>query len=106
MYAYAYDSNRIRRPRPLPTWRRQLRKLAIGAAVFVFTAFAMAQAVHGSAPAGYMSITVAPGDTLWSIASRRYPGADTREKVDEILRANSLTSPEIYSGEELRVPTS
>lgn len=103
---YALAATRIARSRPQPAWKRHTRRLAMGAGVFVFTVFAMAQAVHGSSTAGVQTITVQPGDTVWTIASARYPEADTREKVQEILRANGLTGPQIYSGEQLKVPTS
>jgi LysM repeat protein len=78
----------------------------MGLAVFVFTVFAMAQVVHGSAIGGYTTVTVEPGDSVWSIASARYPSADPRQKVQEILDANGLRSPEIYAGEQLKVPAS
>ncbi len=76
----------------------------MGLAVFVFTVFAMAQVARGSAVDGYTTVTVEPGDTLWSIASARYPSADPREKVREILDANGLSSPAIHAGEQLKVP--
>ena len=40
----------------------------------------------------------------WSIAAERYTGADVREKVGEIERANGLSSPVIVPGEVLKVP--
>lgn len=104
MYAYAFDSDRLRRRRPIPTWKLYGRRVAMGLAVFVFTVFAMAQVARGSAVDGYTTVTVEPGDTLWSIASARYPSADPREKVREILDANGLSSPAIHAGEQLKVP--
>jgi hypothetical protein len=41
---------------------------------------------------------------LWTIAAQRYPGDDTRARVDEIERENGLKSPVVYPGQELRVP--
>lgn len=59
----------------------------------------------GSAqPVATTSITVAPGDTLWSIAARRYPNADPRQKVFEIEQLNGLPGPAIDAGQRLRVP--
>jgi LysM repeat protein len=49
-------------------------------------------------------VTVAAGDTLWSIAARRYPDADPREKVFQIEQLNHLAGPTIVPGERLRVP--
>lgn len=79
-------------------------RLSIVAAVVVFLVFALAQSVHGSGPGGYTEVTVAPGDTVWSIAAARYPGEDTRQHVDDILAANGLRAPVIQPGQRLRVP--
>ena len=50
-------------------------------------------------------ITVAPGDTIWSIASEhRAPGLTTSETVSLILELNELTSPTIHVGHGVRVP--
>lgn len=107
MYAYAPRTatvSRLHVRRPVAPWRVAVRRLAMGAAVFVMTVVFMAQAVHGQGPSGYQSVTVRAGDTVWSIAAARYPGADTREKVDEILKANGLREPVLHPGEQLRVP--
>lgn len=82
-----------------------MRRLAVGAAVLFVAALFFAQAVHGSAGRGYETVRVRAGDTLWSIALRRYPQADPREKVDEIMRANRLEQPVVQPGETLRVPS-
>jgi LysM repeat protein len=66
--------------------------------------FGFATVAWGSAPGGYQTVTVGVGDTIWSVAAERYPGADTREKVAEIERANGLSSPLIHPGEQLKVP--
>ncbi|HEY4028612.1 MAG TPA: LysM peptidoglycan-binding domain-containing protein [Candidatus Dormibacteraeota bacterium] len=60
--------------------------------------------VAGPVPAAAQTVTVAPGDTLWSIASRRYPNADVRQKVFEIEQLNDLSGPTIVAGQRLRVP--
>lgn len=86
-------------------WSRRARRSLIGAAAFLFAAFALAQAAHGSGPPGYRTVRVGVGDTVWSIASARYPDADLRQKVDDIMRANHLTQPLVYPGESLRVPS-
>lgn len=107
MYAYAdrpLPATVLRARRPVAPWRIAVRRLVLGAVVFAMTVVFMAQAVHGQGPTGYEQVTVKPGDTVWSIASDRYPGADTREKVDEILRANGLREPTVFPGEHLRVP--
>jgi nucleoid-associated protein YgaU len=50
------------------------------------------------------TVVVQPGDTLWTIAAERYPGDDTRARIDEIERLNNLSSPMIVVGETLRLP--
>jgi nucleoid-associated protein YgaU len=50
------------------------------------------------------TVVVQPGDTLWAIAAERYPGDDTRARIDEIERMNNLSSPVIVVGETLRLP--
>ena len=108
MYALAagprLDAQRLRRPRPVPPWRVAVRRLLMGAACFLLFAVALARTAHGQQPSGYQQVTVRAGDTVWSIAEARYPGSDPRPKVDEILRANRLTTPAVYPGEQLRVP--
>jgi len=63
----------------------------------------LAVAAHGSS-AGETTVVVQPGDTLWSIASERYPSDDVRGRVADIERANGLHSPVIHAGEALRLP--
>jgi LysM repeat protein len=76
----------------------------IGAVLVALFAFGLATAAQGFAPASYDTVTIGVGDTVWGVAAQRYPAADTREKVDEILRANGMSSPQVYPGEVLRVP--
>lgn len=53
----------------------------------------------------YVSVTVHPGDTLWSIASAHAgPGADVQEVVDRITDANHLAGGTLQPGEHLRIP--
>ena len=50
------------------------------------------------------SYRVRPGDTLWSIAERTFPG-DPREGVWELRQRNDLDSPLIVPGQVLVLPT-
>jgi LysM domain len=104
MYATGVDAVLISARRPPSPWPGRGRKLVLWFALTLLFVFGLATAAHGSAPAGYDTVTVGAGDTLWSIAAQRYPGDDTRSRVDQILRANGLSSPVVYPGEELRVP--
>jgi LysM repeat protein len=71
--------------------------------LIVFASLALARiALGGTEPVG--TVVVQPGDTLWAIAAARYPGADTRERVDAIERLNGLGGPVIVAGETLQLP--
>ncbi len=50
-------------------------------------------------------VTVAPGDTLWSIAQQADPGADTGAVVERIRDLNGLGGDAIAAGAVLQVPT-
>jgi LysM repeat protein len=53
----------------------------------------------------YASVTVRPGDTLWSIASAHAgPTADVQEIVDRISDANHLRGGTLQPGQHLRIP--
>jgi LysM repeat protein len=55
------------------------------------------------APAPH-AVTVQPGDTLWSIASRVAPGRDPRAEVAALQRRNHLDGVQLLPGQVLRVP--
>ena len=53
-------------------------------------------------------VTVAPGDTLWDIASDAAAASgstDVRDMMDRIQQLNTLDGSVVYVGQELRVPT-
>lgn len=52
----------------------------------------------------YVTVTLAPGETLWSLAKALNNGADVRELVDTIIKVNGLTSSDIAAGSKIRVP--
>ena len=56
------------------------------------------------APTPFIEVTVAPGDTLWSLATRMADGGDVRAMVDEISSVNSLASAELQAGQKVRIP--
>lgn len=57
-----------------------------------------------ASPTALVVHTVAPGDTLWAIASAVDPAADPRPMVDRIMRLNNLTTGEVAVGTQLLVP--
>ncbi len=52
----------------------------------------------------YEIISVADGETLWGIATDRYPNADPRLKIAQIEQLNGLRGPAIEAGQRLKVP--
>lgn len=58
-----------------------------------------------SAPGGtFQTVTVMPGDTLWSVAERVAPSADPRDVVDAIMRLNALSSARLDAGQQVAIP--
>jgi Tfp pilus assembly protein FimV len=49
-------------------------------------------------------VTVAPGDTLWSIATRVAPDTDPRAEVAALQQRNGLTGVDLEPGQVLHVP--
>ena len=62
----------------------------------------------GPSKAGsFISVTVAPGETIWSLATRMAPETgDVRGLVSEILEVNSLASVDVEAGQKIRIPLS
>jgi LysM repeat protein len=53
----------------------------------------------------YVTVTVRPGDTLWSIAaSHDRSNLDLQELVDRISDANRLQGGALQPGQHLRIP--
>ena len=50
------------------------------------------------------TVTVQPGDTLWTVAERVAPHMDPRLVVAQIESANHLRSPQLLAGMQLLVP--
>lgn len=88
----------------------------VTAAVMVFAALAIGLgsiATPAQASAEYtavdladyaVSVTVLPGDNLWSIASASNPNGDVRDVVSEIVALNELGSGVLQAGQRLYVP--
>lgn len=104
-----------------PATRSRLRLTARGRAVLLAVAsvplaagIAFAAISGGSAlasgadeaatTASFETMTVLPGDTLWSIAGTVAPTADPRDVIGEITRLNMLRGGELQIGQELAIP--
>ena len=99
----AYRRQRYRAPR-VP--RRKAARIKTGRVVLVLSVLLLVgiKAAYGGGRTGTESVTVQQGQTVWSIAAERYPEADTRAMVGEIVRLNHLDNQPLYSGEQLQVP--
>ncbi len=110
MYAVQTHRGLARRRHLTETLARRARWAILAAAAVALLGFGYAREAAGSAllgggvQAASDTVTVAPGDTLWGIASRRYPDADVRQKVYEIEQLNGLSGPTVLAGQRLRVP--
>ena len=56
------------------------------------------------AAGSFITVTVAPGETVWSLANRLSGGSDVRSLVSEIILVNSLASVDLAAGQKLRIP--
>jgi len=84
--------------------RRQRRRgcgriLVLTAALLLVTG----RLAYGSGPIHSDRVVVAPGDTVWSIATAHYRG-DPRPHVEAILAANGLATPILRPGQALQLP--
>jgi hypothetical protein len=105
-YAYAHSGYRRSRYYAPPVPRRKAARIKIGRVLVVLGILIVAfmQAAYGGGRTGTDTITVQPGQTVWSIAADRYPDDDTRGRVGEIVQLNHLGAQPIYAGERLSVP--
>ena len=78
--------------------------LAVGIA---FAALSGGSAIASGSDAAAVSVetvTVMPGDTLWSIATSVAPDADPRDVIGDISRMNLLRGGELQIGQTLAIP--
>ncbi|WP_426324796.1 LysM peptidoglycan-binding domain-containing protein [Microbacterium sp. E-13] len=92
--------------------RRVLAALAALPAVIALSAAVLGGGAalasrDAGAPAGsFTTVTVAAGDSLWTIAEEIAPGHDPRDVVDEIVRLNALDTVVVQTGQSLSIPAS
>ncbi|WP_168211693.1 LysM peptidoglycan-binding domain-containing protein [Ruania zhangjianzhongii] len=93
-----------------------LRLTVRGRVVLVALAFAVAAAVGVGAglafpeaepmPEQVQSVTVGPGESLWTIAADvAADGQDVRVVIDQIMALNNLSASTVHAGAELTVPS-
>lgn len=57
-----------------------------------------------AAASSFITVTVAPGDTVWSLASRVAPQGQAGSLVSAIIEINSLGSGDVVAGQKIRIP--
>ena len=101
---------RERRPSTAVYWRRRLAVVGMAVALVVVAAQA-GDALGGSplaaperrpASSSIVEVTARPGDSLWSIVQRTFPGEDPRPRVDELMEARHGAA--LVPGEVVGVP--
>ncbi len=96
----AYETQQVMRKTRARLWVLFALCWIVGASL----AFHFWVGVASAASTG-VSYTVAPGDTVWSIASQISGGGDPRELVSEIIAQNHLNAVgTLYVGEVLQLP--
>ena len=101
---------RARRPSTAVYWRRRLA--VVGMAVGLVVVAAQAGDALGGSPLAaperrptsstIVEVTARPGDSLWSIVERTFPGEDPRPRVDELMEARD--GAPLVPGEVVGVP--
>lgn len=100
----AQDFMRLASRRRAPDRRGLVRRGAVVVAVLgAVLGLGFVHGVQGTAPVEYETVTIQPGDTLWTVAERRYPNEDVRGRVAEIQRENGLRDPVLRTGQTLRL---
>ena len=101
-------SNRTQAGAPMRLTRRGPVVLVLLALAFVVALGSIAGRARAARPVvepAYQVIVVAPGQTLWGIASEiASPDEDVRDVVAQLASLNELDSVALIAGEELRVP--
>jgi LysM repeat protein len=79
--------------------------VALGGLCLAVTLPALSSTVHAAPPVAYTTVTVHPGDNLWTLAARKTaPTADVQTTVDQIIATNHLATATLTVGQKLRIP--
>ena len=99
-----------KRPRSKRANIRLARFLVVLSLTTVFGAGFAMQAAAGSKSSltqakvqSYVTVTIAPGETIWSVAKAMGSQAP-RQLVDQIITVNGLDSVNLPAGTQIRVP--
>lgn len=79
--------------------------VALGVAVVLGGSSALASRDEGAPAGAFQTVTVAAGDSLWSIAQDVAPSADPRDVIDAIARLNALDGVTVTAGQRLAIPS-
>jgi len=83
-------------------YRRRRLGALLAASAAVYVLYASGGADAGTTPGSY---TVAPGDTLWEVATEHYPSSeDPRATIEAIRQENGLESYGLKPGMRLKLP--
>ena len=88
--------------------RTALARVALVAVLLAVLAAVAPGAIAGDEPGvaiAHDTYTVAPGDTLWSIASSMTgPGEQVRETMSDIRNLNAMSGSSLQAGAQIAVP--
>lgn len=65
---------------------------------------ALASGDAGAAAGSFETVTVLPGESLWTIAQDIAPESDPRDVIHEIVTLNALPSSAVDAGQSLAIP--
>jgi LysM repeat protein len=96
--------------RPIRLTRRGRIVVIVLALAAIFAIMALVHVQQGNAAddagavAHYQTVTVQPGQTLWSIARSVAPQRNVQSVIFEIRQINRLASADISAGQQLVLP--
>ena len=103
MTQHANPSGRLTRRGRLARTIVVLSLAVVMVAGFAATSGANQETPVASAAPSYSVVVVAPGETLWSVASA-YASGDVQGFINEIREINNLKGYDLQAGQKLRVP--
>lgn len=72
--------------------------------LLLFISFLYKDTAQANIANTYSYVVVEKGDTLWSIATEKYPKTDLRKYIYEIKKINNFTSAKIVPGQVIKLP--